>query len=52
VAFATLGVVLFIALWIDAARGTHPDDWRGAVVGSTLFVLCAGIATARHMLDA
>jgi hypothetical protein len=46
VAFATLGIALFIALWIDASRGTHPNDWRGAVSGATLFVLCVGIATA------
>jgi hypothetical protein len=40
----TLAVVLFIALWIDASRGTHPDNWRGAVRGATLFALCVGIA--------
>jgi hypothetical protein len=43
-AFATLAVVLFTALWIDASRDTHPDGWRGAVVGATLFAWCAGIA--------
>ena len=46
IAFATLGIVVFIALWIDASRGTHPNDRRGAVGGATLFVLCVGIATA------
>jgi hypothetical protein len=40
----TLAAVLFTALWIDASRGTHPDDWRGAVGGATLFAWCAGIA--------
>jgi hypothetical protein len=44
VAFLTLAVVLFAALWIDASRGAHPDDWRGAAGGATLFALCAGIA--------
>ena len=44
VAFATLAVVLFTMLGIDASRGTHPDGWRGAVGGATLFALCAGIA--------
>jgi hypothetical protein len=44
VAFLTFAVVLFTALWIDASRGVHSDDWRGAVDGATLFALCAGIA--------
>ena len=44
VAFATLAVVLFTMLWIDASRGTHTDDRRGAA-GATLLAWCMGVAT-------
>jgi hypothetical protein len=44
VATAAAGIVLFTALWIDASRGTHTDDRRGAV-GATLLALCVGVAT-------
>jgi hypothetical protein len=44
VAAATTGIVLFTALWIDASRGTHTDDRRGAA-GATLLAWCMGVAT-------
>jgi hypothetical protein len=43
VAAAAAGIVLFTALWIDASRGTHTDDRRGAA-GATLLAWCMGVA--------
>ncbi|HET6327865.1 MAG TPA: hypothetical protein VFG04_24485 [Planctomycetaceae bacterium] len=41
---AAAGSVLYTALWIDASRGAHADDGRGAV-GATLLAWCMGVAT-------
>jgi membrane protein DedA with SNARE-associated domain len=44
VAAAAAGIVLFTALGIDASRGPHTNDRRGAV-GATLLAVCVGVAT-------